>query len=60
MGKFYFRPMPGEQINTELTPGDDALRPSARVWTAGDARPRRGGAAFPAGPDESMTLVSRS
>ena len=60
-GKFYFRPMPGEQVSTELTPlEEDHAAICGRVLDRGGG-PVPGAVVllFLPGPDDSMSLVSR-
>lgn len=60
-GKFYFRPMPGEQVSAELTPSEETC-----AAICGRVLNLRGGPVsgavvllFLPGPDDAMTLVSR-
>lgn len=60
-GKFYFRPMPGEQVSTELTPGEETC-----AAICGRVLDRKGGPVagavvllFLPGTGDSMTLLSR-
>lgn len=60
-GKFYFRPGAGEQISTQITPGEDiAASIVGRVLNPdGEAVPDAVVLLFLPGDGENMTLISR-
>ncbi|HBR07555.1 MAG TPA: hypothetical protein DD735_01525 [Clostridiales bacterium] len=60
-GKFYFRPMPGEQISTELTLYEDSHAAICGRVLDRREEPVSGAVVllFLPGPDDSLSLVSR-
>ncbi|NCB51421.1 MAG: carboxypeptidase regulatory-like domain-containing protein [Clostridia bacterium] len=60
-GKFYFRPMPGEQVSTELTPLEEEYAAICGRVLSRSGRPVSGAVVllFLPGQEDAMSLVSR-
>lgn len=60
-GKFYFRPLPGEQVSTEIIPHEEPRSAICGRVLSAEGRPLPDAVVllFLPGEEESMTLISR-